>query len=116
LFVTVISGSLHQLDASVEASEPHDFAVRSWRIRQSAAHVHRIPHPTFVTTAKRPSFGCGMPWVLKVFLSAGETNYFFHWDWTTQIRLNRFNKLRFTLMRFRVLAGGPGKRGGVHNK
>ena len=28
MVVTVISGSLHQLDASVGASGPHDFAVR----------------------------------------------------------------------------------------
>ncbi len=32
-----------QLDASVEASGPHDFAVRVQRIRQSAAS--RPPHP-----------------------------------------------------------------------
>jgi hypothetical protein len=33
-----------KLDASVEASGPHDFAVRKLkRIRQSAARVHRIP-------------------------------------------------------------------------
>jgi hypothetical protein len=30
------------------------------RIRQHAAHVHRIPHPTFVTIAKRPSERDGM--------------------------------------------------------
>jgi hypothetical protein len=45
-----------QLDASVEASEPHDFAVRSlhafvWHMTS----VRRIPRPTFVTIAKRPS-------------------------------------------------------------
>jgi hypothetical protein len=45
----------HQVDISVEMSGPHDFAVRgsmpfvAWRDR-----VHRIPHPTFVTIAKRP--------------------------------------------------------------
>ena len=45
-----------QLDASVGASGPHDFAVRVMR-RSSVApsRVHRIPHPTFVTIAKRPS-------------------------------------------------------------
>jgi hypothetical protein len=52
-----------QLDASVEASGPHDFAVRfprasSWR----AENVHRSPHLTFVTIAKRPSWrGAGRP-------------------------------------------------------
>jgi len=47
-----------QLDASFGASGPHDFAVRL-ELRSSARRqsVHRIPHPTFVTTAKRPSRG-----------------------------------------------------------
>jgi hypothetical protein len=44
-----------QLDISVGMSGPHDFAVRIRRIRQSAIRVHRIPHPTFVTIATRPS-------------------------------------------------------------
>ena len=47
----------HQLDASVEASGPHDFAVRvSARSSVALQRVHRIPHPTFVTIAKRPSY------------------------------------------------------------
>ena len=32
------------LNASVEASGPHDFAVRFSAIRQRRIHVHRIPH------------------------------------------------------------------------
>src|SRR5205809_7512687 len=32
-----------QLDASVEASGPHDFAVRLGAVRQKHHHVHRIP-------------------------------------------------------------------------
>ena len=45
-----------KLDASIGASEPHDFTVRSSRARQS--QPARPPHPTarFVTCA-RPSFG-----------------------------------------------------------
>jgi hypothetical protein len=35
--------AFRQLDASVEASGPHVFAVRLKRIRQSAISVHRIP-------------------------------------------------------------------------
>jgi hypothetical protein len=44
-----------QLDASVGASGPHDFAVRIGRARQS--QLSRPPHPTarFVTIASRPS-------------------------------------------------------------
>jgi hypothetical protein len=43
-----------QLDASVEASGPHDFAVRISTFRQACCRVHRIPCPTSVTIAKRP--------------------------------------------------------------
>src|SRR5947207_15045235 len=43
-----------QLDASVEASGPHDFAVRVSTFRQACFSVHRIPYPTSVTIAKRP--------------------------------------------------------------
>jgi hypothetical protein len=58
-FVTVIPKKLasQELDASVEASGPHDFAVRVGAVRQGYFHVHRILHPTSVTTAKRPSCG-----------------------------------------------------------
>jgi hypothetical protein len=44
LFVTIVGGNLfRQLDASVEASGPHDFAVRVRRIR--LAHQKRPSHP-----------------------------------------------------------------------
>ncbi len=44
-----------RLDASVGASGPHDFAVRVQRHSSLTCRVHRIPCPTFVTIAKRPS-------------------------------------------------------------
>jgi hypothetical protein len=45
LVVTVISRmKFCQLDASVEASEPHDFAVRFRAVRPQHICVHRIPH------------------------------------------------------------------------
>jgi hypothetical protein len=44
-----------QLDASVGASEPHDFAVRVSALVRSTNRVHRIPLPTSVTIASRPS-------------------------------------------------------------
>ena len=34
---------LRELDASVGASGPHDFAVRLGAVRQRHRHVHRIP-------------------------------------------------------------------------
>jgi hypothetical protein len=51
----------HQLDAGVEASGPHDFAVHVSTFRQARCRVHRIPRPTSVTIAKRPSEGTGRP-------------------------------------------------------
>ncbi len=48
-----------ELDAGVEASGPHDFAVRVCAVRPQHIRVHRIPHPTFVTIAIRPSSGAG---------------------------------------------------------
>jgi hypothetical protein len=46
----------HQLDAGIEASGPHGFAVafeNAFVVRIES--VHRIPRPTFVTIAKGPS-------------------------------------------------------------
>jgi hypothetical protein len=48
-----------ELDASVGASGPHAFAVRLSAVRYRRIRVHRIPPPTFVTIAKRPSRGGG---------------------------------------------------------
>jgi hypothetical protein len=44
-----------KLGASVGASGPHDFTVRDLDVRLTQGRVHRIPLPTFVTIAKRPS-------------------------------------------------------------
>ena len=49
------------LDASVGASGPHDFAVRISALVSRHQSVHRIPHPTSVTIAIRPSCGAGQP-------------------------------------------------------
>jgi hypothetical protein len=48
------------LSASVGASGPHDFAVRFSTVRYRRIRVHRIPHPTSVTIAKRPSVWDGI--------------------------------------------------------
>jgi hypothetical protein len=52
-------GIFGKLDPSIGRSGPHAFAVRIGRVRQRRQSVHRIPHPTFVTIAKRPSVGAG---------------------------------------------------------
>jgi hypothetical protein len=46
--------------------------------------VHRIPHPTSVTIAIRPSCGGGMAESIKLFLPNCETKYFCGWDWTAK--------------------------------
>ena len=51
-----------ELDTSVGVSGPHDFAVRVSAVSSASlalARVHRIPCPTSVTIAKRPSGGTG---------------------------------------------------------
>jgi hypothetical protein len=65
LFVTIpaVMRQHHRpVNASVEASGPHDFTVRDKCLRLVHCRVHRSPHPTFVTIAKRPSWrGAGRP-------------------------------------------------------
>src|SRR5205814_8299346 len=57
-----------QLDAGVEASGPHDFAVRVQHV--SSSMLPRPPHPvpTSVTIAKRPFVWDGMGELLKMLL------------------------------------------------
>src|SRR5262249_51963380 len=45
-----------KLDPSVGRSGPHDFAVRAGTARLAGLRVHRIPRPTSVTIANRPSW------------------------------------------------------------
>jgi hypothetical protein len=60
------------LDISVGISGPHDFAVRFTRIRLVPASVHRIPHPTSVTIAIRPSYRGGTALILPVIWAHGQ--------------------------------------------
>jgi hypothetical protein len=78
--------TFRKLDASVEASGPHDFAVRVSAFRQARRHVHRIPLPPSVTIAIRPSFGNGTARVVEVFLANGEAEYFCEGGWTGESR------------------------------
>ena len=59
LVVTVICASSRRLDAGVEASEPHDFAVRVSTVRQTAPPASTASRPASVTIASRPSDGTG---------------------------------------------------------
>ena len=93
----------HPLDASVGASGPHDFADRFrnafvFRIES----VHRIPRPTFVTIAKRPSVqGHGTTGLMDLIWAKRETIYFCGDDWTGSISLIGFEK--FVVWRKRPL-------------
>src|SRR5216684_2487692 len=92
---------LRELDASVGASGPHDFAVRSNISRRRAVdrsriqrtrpaipsrakrcRVHRIPCPTSVTIAIRPSVWDGMTRLIEMFLPTTEAKYFCKEGWT----------------------------------
>jgi hypothetical protein len=57
--------------------------------------VHRIPLPTLVTIAKRPSCGNRTGKRKPLIWGLRQAEYFFGDDWTTQIRLNPFDKFRF---------------------
>ena len=68
--------AFRRLDASVGASGPHDFAVR---IRRASSlrtiSVHRIPPPTSVTIAKRPSRGGGTESIYFCFYPGVKRNF-----------------------------------------
>ena len=80
------------LNASVEASGPHDFAVRLKRIRQSAIHVHRIP-PRVRDDRDTPLQGGETALDMQVIWVGRKQKYFFRRDWTGRIALNCFDKL-----------------------
>jgi hypothetical protein len=73
-----------KLDTSVGVSGPHDFAVRNSRARLARCRVHRIPHPTFVTIAKRPSLiGAGWRELVALICPTAKAKYFSQTGWTT---------------------------------
>ena len=71
-----------ELDAGVEASGPHDFAVRSWHHSSLVPPRPSHPRPTFVTIAKRPSVWAGMANDIEVIWVEREPEYFCEEDWT----------------------------------
>jgi hypothetical protein len=95
-----------KLDASVETSEPHDFTVREPR-RSSfgTGRVHRIPSPTSVTIAKRPSSGTG--WVRYSFdLGEARSGKFFRRGLDRWNRVEVVGEISFSAQRpLRVIAG-----------
>jgi hypothetical protein len=82
-----------KLDASVEASGPHDFAVRFRRSRQQ--HHQRPPHPvpTSVTIASAPLGGTGCADYDLIWLEARRDLFFaIHLDaWNRVDRVQEIN-------------------------
>jgi hypothetical protein len=80
-----------ELDAGVEASGPHDFAVRSSAARPArAARVHRIP-PRVRDVRNAPLSG-GTREPVPLICPTAPAEYFLRQDWTGQITLIGFNK------------------------
>jgi len=93
---TVIPEKLasQELDASIGASEPHDFSVRLQHRSSATPSASTASCPASVTISSRPSVGqdganMDLIWV------GGEGIYFFEQDWTGSISLIRFNKSVF---------------------
>src|SRR5437762_13791093 len=83
-----------QLDASVDASEPHDFAVRVTCCSSKAPSASIASRPAFVTIASRPSVGRDGRVIILIWVKRRK-EYFCKRDWTAQIRLIRQAKLAF---------------------
>jgi hypothetical protein len=83
---------IRQLDASVGASGPRDFAVRRLSaLVSSAACVHRIP-PRVRDDRDTPLKWDRMARDIDLIWVSGEGKYFCEKGWTASIRLIRFNK------------------------
>src|ERR1700681_757191 len=103
---------LRELDASVGASGPHDFAVRcnisrphavdrSQAFRQPALRSHRAQNAA-ASTASHPNVRddrdtplCGTGWreFVEMICPTGEAKYFCEGDWTGGITLIRLKNL-----------------------
>jgi hypothetical protein len=71
-----------KLDASVETSGPHDFAVRKLARSSVAPSASIASLPTFVTIAKRPFVWAGMAMDIEVIWVKWEREYFCEGGWT----------------------------------
>src|ERR1700678_2201283 len=83
-----------KLDASVGASGPHDFAVRKITRSSVAPPASIASRPYVRDDRETPLCVGGMAVDIEVIWVRSEPEYFCKEDWTTQIRLIRFNKLR----------------------
>jgi hypothetical protein len=81
LVVTVICVSKHRFDASVEASGPHDFAVRLGVVRQRHLNVHCIP-PRVRDDRDTPLWWDETGGTTVVICVARKPKYSSKWGWT----------------------------------
>jgi hypothetical protein len=72
-----------RLDASVEASEPHDFAVRLHAVRQRHVSVHRIPSRVS-DDRDTPLWWTRRRGLWNLIWGKREGIYFWKWDWTSK--------------------------------
>src|ERR1700726_3064257 len=86
-----LTSPFRKLDASVEASGPHDFTVRRPRFRQRRRLRPSHPVPTSVTIARFPSVGRARE-SINLFLPNGEIKYFCGRDWTVYLENSLFAK------------------------
>src|SRR3954451_10182148 len=83
-----------KLDASVEASEPHDFAVRFQRRSSAVLSASIASRPASVTIASAPLVGRDGG-ISEVIWVERERDSFCKRDWTGRNRLIRLNKTAF---------------------
>src|SRR3954447_16371311 len=74
-----------RLDASVEASEPHDFAVRVQHRSSAVPSTSIASRPASVTIASAPSLGRDGA-IKRVFCLGRKCNYFLIRGWTGDLR------------------------------
>jgi len=80
-----------RLDAGVEASGPHDFAVRVSAVRLASLPRHRIPPR--VRDDREPPLCVGRDGRYIAVIGVSEKpKYFCAGDWTGQISMNSFEK------------------------
>ncbi len=75
------SAVARQLDTSVGASGPHDFAVRFSAVRQERIRVHRIP-PRVRDDREPPLCGTGRGELVEMICPTGKAEYFCKGGWT----------------------------------
>ena len=80
-FLVTVALLLHKLDASVEASGPHDFTVRNQRRSSARAVASNASRPASVTIAIRPSVGQDGA-TYEVICFGEERKYFHKRGWT----------------------------------